>query len=68
MNTIELDSAPFIKALETGSEFWPSNLPAIDGVVLCYDASRRGNEAGSFDHITRLNGSFGFAVLIDCIN
>jgi hypothetical protein len=56
---IELDSAPFVKALETGKPFWPPYMPEIDGVVLCYDASRRGNELGSFNHIAKLSGQFG---------
>ncbi|KAH7345017.1 hypothetical protein B0J17DRAFT_638008 [Rhizoctonia solani] len=58
VNTIELDSAPFIKALETGAPFWPSGMPEVDGVVLCYDASAEGNARGSFDYIVRLTTSF----------
>ncbi|CAE6408309.1 unnamed protein product [Rhizoctonia solani] len=58
IHTIELNSAPFIKALETGTQFWPSGMPEVDGVVLCYDASAQGNEQGSFDYIVRLTSAF----------
>ncbi|CAE6448402.1 unnamed protein product [Rhizoctonia solani] len=58
VNAIELDSAPFIKALETGAPFWPPGMPEVDGVVLCYDASAEGNARGSFDYIVRLTTSF----------
>ncbi|CAE6476596.1 unnamed protein product [Rhizoctonia solani] len=58
VNTIELDSAPFIKALAAGIQFWPSGMPEVDGVVLCYDASAEGNARGSFDHIVRLTAAF----------
>ncbi|KAF8609632.1 ras GEF [Ceratobasidium sp. AG-I] len=56
--TLEFDSKPFIDALASGAEFWPSTLPHIDGVVLCYDASRHGNDQGSFEHILPLNDAF----------
>lgn len=68
MTTLEFDSAPFINALKIGAEFWPSNLPHVDGVVLCYDASRQGNEAGSFEHIQPLNGEFGSTKLNSSIS
>ncbi|KAJ1311462.1 hypothetical protein OPQ81_009951 [Rhizoctonia solani] len=58
VNAIELDSAPFIAALETGTQFWPSGMPEVDGVVLCYDASAEGNARGSFDYIVRLTAAF----------
>ncbi|KDN50204.1 hypothetical protein RSAG8_01540, partial [Rhizoctonia solani AG-8 WAC10335] len=58
VNTIELDSAPFIKALEVGTHFWPSGMPEVDGIVLCYDASAEGNARGSFDYIVRLTAAF----------
>ncbi|CUA76706.1 Ras guanine nucleotide exchange factor K [Rhizoctonia solani] len=58
VNTIELDSKPFIKALEADAPFWPSVMPEVDGVVLCYDASAEGNARGSFDHIVRLTAAF----------
>lgn len=65
VTTLEFDSKPFVDALASGAEFWPSSLPHIDGVVLCYDASRRGNEQGSFDHILPLNGKPG--TLLDLV-
>ncbi|KAG8734143.1 hypothetical protein FRC11_010888 [Ceratobasidium sp. 423] len=58
VNAIELDSAPFIKALETGTQFWPPGMPEVDGVVLCYDASAEGNARGSFDYIVQLTAAF----------
>ncbi|KAG9090671.1 hypothetical protein FS749_000368 [Ceratobasidium sp. UAMH 11750] len=58
IGTVEVDSAPLIRALDRGAEFWPNTLPAIDGVVLCYDASREGNESGSFESIQWLNDAF----------
>lgn len=54
-HAVEFDSAPFIKALESGKQFWPSTMPEVDGVVLCYDASHRGNELGSFGSIAKLS-------------
>ncbi|GAB1518903.1 hypothetical protein RhiTH_001968 [Rhizoctonia solani] len=58
IHAIEFNSAPFIKALETGTQFWPSGMPEVDGVVLCYDASAEGNGQGSFDYIVRLTAAF----------
>ncbi|CAE7060819.1 unnamed protein product [Rhizoctonia solani] len=58
VNAIELDSAPFIKSLEVGTQFWPPGMPEVDGVVLCYDASVEGNARGSFDYIVRLTAAF----------
>ncbi|KAG8775744.1 hypothetical protein FRC12_001291 [Ceratobasidium sp. 428] len=58
VTAVETDSAPFLRALDGNAEFWPDSLPAIDAVVLCYDASREGNQGGSFDGIQRLNDAF----------
>ncbi|KAG8745699.1 hypothetical protein FRC10_007179 [Ceratobasidium sp. 414] len=58
ISTVEVDSAPLLRALDRGADFWPETLPTIDGVVLCYDASREGNESGSFESIQRLNDAF----------
>ncbi|KAG8794195.1 hypothetical protein FRC12_000214 [Ceratobasidium sp. 428] len=58
VTAVETDSAPFLRALDCDAEFWPDSLPAIHAVVLCYDASREGNQGGSFDGIQRLNDAF----------
>ncbi|CAE6422597.1 unnamed protein product [Rhizoctonia solani] len=58
IHAIELNSALFIKALETDAQFWPSGMPEVDGIVLCYDASAEGNSQGSFDYIVRLTAAF----------
>jgi hypothetical protein len=60
IHAIELNSALFIKALETDAQFWPSGMPEVDGIVLCYDASAEGNSQGSFDYIVRLTGRSWF--------
>ncbi|KAG9125128.1 hypothetical protein FRC07_008872 [Ceratobasidium sp. 392] len=58
VSTVEIESAPLLDALDRGEEIWPDTLPHIDAVVLCYNASREGNESGSFDGIQRLNDAF----------
>lgn len=65
---VELNSAPFIRALETGVPFWPQTMPEIDGVVLCYDASREGHEAGSFGHIVELSSKHSYPTALNCVD